>query len=198
MSSYQQRRISEQTYKFPKCTIFSSSLSLPFLFLRYTICIYFMCTTTTTMSFNFLRDSLVVVCAVGAWKEGKHFSFFSALCAPTSWASTVLRAEGAPRLRKKSWGKINTSGEEEWVIRKHKYWMCVVWVCEEDVDTNSATAAERKFSFVFAANLEGFMEPILCIQSMDGSGWHREERKNRKMKEFPILVQLSWLLRRET
>lgn len=113
MSSYQKRRISEQTYKFPKCIF-----SIFFLNTRY---IFILC----TMSFSWssaccwsIKFFLKMLCAerggVGGWKR--------------RWCERS-------REEKKRKGKWKGADWEKlrkinmWVIRKHKYWMFRVCEC---------------------------------------------------------------------
>lgn len=117
MSSYQKRRISEQTYKFPKCifSIFSSS--------QYTIYIYFVYDVV----------QLELRCC---WSMKFFLPPFRTLCAVRRTAKGV--GVGSTTKERKRNGadweklrKINT-----WVIRKHKYWM--FRVCEWEKGKRSA------------------------------------------------------------
>ena len=145
MSSYQKRRISEQTYKFPKCifSIFSSS--------QYTIYIYFL--------YDVVQLKLLGLLLL----EHEFFFFSSTTTTHHRIAECYVSDEGMrgniffPRsVRRKQnegadWEKLRKINM--WVIRKHKYWMLRLYECGGKKHTNFRLPLSHS-----AANLEGFME----------------------------------------
>lgn len=107
MSSYQKRRISEQTYKFPKCIF-------PFFFSIHDIYIYFVYDVV----------QLELRCC---WSMKK-------LCAVCTLVSGGVRKKREReraekrKMKRADWEKLRKINM--WVIRKHKYWMFRVCECE--------------------------------------------------------------------
>lgn len=176
MSSYQKRRISEQTYKFPKCTfsIFPSS--------QYTIYIYFLC--------DVVQPRLLLLV--------EHETFFSSLPIPPAgplrkvvakcarWgdeARNVFRQQDG----KGKWrGRLGTAKENQYVSDKKAQILDAsgVWVRKE-----KHTNLFPSLTLCQSWRIYGRERRFLCIQFI------AKKTEKRKMKEFShrsLQKKLNW------
>lgn len=163
MSSYQKRRISEQTYKFPKC-IFPFFLNTRYIFI---LC---------TMSFSWSSLRCVVV---GAWV------LFSAL-----WKCYVLGVRGwetngeekerewekEKRRRKMKRGRLGKAKKNQYMSDKKA----------QILDGSSVWVWSSSRILFVSANLEGFME--LLMYSIHG----KSESKMKEFSLVHRWTKLNW------